>query len=440
MAEGPGTSPAWIEEGLRAALLRDGRAIVAGVYQDRALFPDDEDPRACETRHRGRSIRVQTLFGEINLPRCYYHHRPSGTGRSPLDETLDLTCGCTPSVARLMCRAASQSHSYEEAADNLRVYAGLALDPRDLGRLVAKEAPILREALATLPPLPAPAGTDPQIPILYVSEDGTGVPMRREALAGRAGKQEDGSARTRESKLGCVFTQTVTGEDGEPIRDPASTSYTGTFQGCREAGILLRQEAVRRGLGRANEVVCLGDGAAWIWENRRLNFPGAIEILDFYHATEHVGSLAKALHDTDPERASTQQSEWCHEMKAESPAALLVRVRGELGRHPEWPEVKRTAVESEIAYLENHAARTRYGEFRAKGYFIGSGVIEAGCKTVIGRRFKQSGMFWSETGAEDLLSLRCQILGTRFEDIWKARGPILAQQRAKARRWLPSAN
>ena len=169
-------------------------------------------------------------------------------------------------------------------------------------------------------------------------------------------------------------------------------------------------------------------------------YAGALEILDFYHATEHVGSLAKALHDNDPDRAKTQQSEWCHEMKNDSPAALLAQVRGALEAHPEWPEAKRTAMESEIAYLESHATRTHYGEYRAKGYFIGSGVIEAGCKSVIGRRFKQSGMFWSETGAEDLLSLRCQILGTRFDDIWKARAPILAKKRAKARRWLPSPN
>lgn len=339
-----------------------------------------------------------------------------------------------------MLRAASQSHSYEQAAADLAAYAGVTLDPRDLGRLVASEAPLLRAALATLPPEPAPGAAGRPIPVLYVSEDGTGVPMRREVLEGRPGKQEDGSARTRESKLGCVFTQTITGEDGEPVRDPASTSYTGTFQGCREAGILLRQEALRRGLGRAQQVVCLGDGAAWVWENRRLNFPGALEILDFYHATEHVGSLAKALHDNDPDRAKTQQSEWCHEMKNDSPAALLAQVRGALEAHPEWPEAKRTAMESEIAYLESHATRTRYGEYRAKGYFIGSGVIEAGCKSVIGRRFKQSGMFWSETGAEDLLSLRCQMLGTRFADIWKARAPILAKERARARRWLPSPN
>ena len=421
---------------------RDGRRLLEQLYNDRALFPDDEAPRSLEICYRGRSRRVQTLFGEITLIRSYYHHRPSGHGRYPLDEKLQLECGCTPAVARLMCRAATQSASYEEAAADLQVYAQLVFDPRDVGRLVASLAPVLREALDILPPvLIAPgAPTTTTIHILYVSSDGTGVPMRREALEGHAGKQEDGTARTREAKLGCVFTQSVTDELGQPMRDPASTSYVGTFQGCREAGILLRQEAVRRGLGRADQVVYLGDGAAWVWENCRLNFPGAVEILDFYHATEHVGELAKALHDNDPLRAASKQSQWCHTMKESSPKAFLKEVQALLKAHPDWPEEKRTAIETQINYFQNHAARTRYGEFRAKGYFIGSGVIEAGCKSVIGRRLKQSGMFWSETGAEDLLSLRCHIIGPHFNRIWQARATIRLQQRQRSRRWIPSPN
>jgi hypothetical protein len=387
-----------------------------------------------------RTRRVQTLFGEVTLRRRYYHHRPSGTGRCPLDETLDLECGCTPAVARLVCRAASQSGSYEEAAADLRAYAGVEFDPRDIGRAVAALAPVLRQSLTTLEPAPAPPGGPAPIPVLYVSEDGTGVPMRREALEGRPGKEEDGTARTREAKLGCVFTQSGTDAEGKPLRDPGSTSYTGTFLGCREAGILLRQEAARRGLGRAQQVVYLGDGAAWIWENCRLNFPGAVEILDFYHATEHVGLLAKALYENEPDRAASRQSEWCQTMKAASPAAMLGEVRALLEARADWPEAKRTAIESELHYLESHAARTRYGEFRAKGYFIGSGVIEAGCKSVIGRRLKQSGMFWSLIGAEDLLSLRCQILGPHFERSWTTRSRIRAKQREHARRWSPSPN
>lgn len=425
---------------MRAALQRDARHLLEQFYNDRTLFPDDQAPRALEIRYRNRSRRVQTLFGEIILTRSYYYHRPSDHGRCPLDEQLQLECGCTPSVARLMCRAASQSSSYEEAAANLRIFALLLFDPRDLGRLVAALSPVLREALAALAPTPSLPGTPASIPILYVTSDGTGTPMRREALKGRSGKQEDGTARTREAKLGCVFTQSVTDEKGQPLRDPSSTSYVGTFQGCREAGILLRQEAVRRGLGRADQVVYLGDGAAWVWENCRLNFPGAVEILDFYHATEHVGALAKALHDTDPIRAASQQTQWCHTMKESSPAAFLPEVHASLVDNPQWSQEKRTAIQAELDYLQSHAARTQYGEFRAKGYFIGSGVIEAGCKTVVGRRFKQSGMFWSETGAEDLLALRCQIIGPHFERIWIERSNIRRRQQQLARRWSPSPN
>jgi hypothetical protein len=429
-----------MEVGLRVALMRDGRGIIGALYNERTLFPDNEAPRALETCYRERPRRVQTLFGEVPLKRRYLHHRPSGTGRCPLDEALGLEGGFTPALARLMCRAASQSPSYEEGASDLAAYAGVTLDPRDLGRMVASLAPGLKEALASLPPAPASAATPAPIAVMYLSPDGTGVPMRREVLAGRPGKQEDGTALTREAKLGCVFTQTTTDEEGQPLRDPNSTSYVGTFQGCREVGILLRQEALRRGLGRAAKVVYLGDGAAWVWENCRLTFPGAVEILDFFHASEHVGELAKALFDTDAEQATARRTQWCHDMKATSPADMLAEVRTLLNLNPEWPEAKRTAIQGEVDYLESHASRTHYGEYRAKGYFIGSGVIEAGCKTVVGRRLKQSGMFWSETGAEDILSLRCLCMGPHFDAAWKARRTLLAIKRSKARRWSPVEN
>ncbi|MFN0125776.1 MAG: ISKra4 family transposase [Verrucomicrobiales bacterium] len=425
---------------MRAALQRDGRRVLEQLYNDRALFPDEEAPRALEILYRGRPRQVQTLFGQVRLLRNYYYHRASGHGHCPLDDQLQLEGGYTPAVARLMCRAATHSPSYDEAAADLRVYAQLDFDPRDLGRLVTALSPLLREARDSLEPAPPPPGTPRSIPVLYVSGDGTGVPMRREALEGRTGKQEDGTARTREVKLGCVFTQSVLDEEGQPIRDPASTSYVGTFQGCREAGILLRQEAWRRGLGRADQVVYLGDGAAWVWENCRLNFPDAVEILDFYHASEHVGALARALHDTDPIRAASQQSQWCHSMRESSPEAFLPEVQTLLESNPHWSQDKRDAIQTEVNYLQTHAARTRYGEFRAKGYFIGSGVIEAGCKTVVGRRFKQSGMFWSEHGAEDLLSLRCQIIGPHFNRVWNQRSAIRLRHQQRNRRWSPSQN
>jgi hypothetical protein len=386
-----------------------------------------------ETRHSNRPHRVRTLFGAVRLHRCYYHHRPSHTGRCPLDEALDLTGSYTPALARLICRAAARSGSYDEAAADLAAYAGLQLEARGFGRLVAELAPVLREALATLP---TPADQPPPN-VLYISHDGTGVPMRRAELAGIQGKQPDGSARTREAKLGCVFTQTVTGPDGEPWRDPHSTSYTGTFAESRHAGTLLRQEALRRGLARAKQVVYLGDGAVWVWENAATNFPGAVQILDFYHASEHVGTLSAALWGTGSEQAGQRQSQWCSQMKDSDTTAMLDEARRLLDDPLAAPPdpARREAAQRELNYFETHRQRTRYGYFRANGWFIGSGVVEAGCKTVVGRRLKQSGMFWSKRGAEDLLGLRCLVLGPHFDAVWDARRAVLADQRNRARRW-----
>ena len=432
-AGGPGESPEWFEQGLRSALLRDGNRLVAALYNDRTVLPDDEQPRPFETIYHDRPRSVETLFGTIELRRNYHHHIKSKTGRCPLDDLLGLDGTYTPAVARLMCRAASRSASYLEASRDLAAYAGLNLDPRDLGRLVGAVAPGLGEALAELLPSPYAA----PVPMLYVSCDGTGTPMRREALRGVKGKAEDGTARTREAKLGCVFTQTTRDAEGDPMRDPDSTSYVATYKGCREIAGLLHQEARRRGLDRAGQVVFIGDGAAWVWENCRLTFPGAVEILDFYHASEHVGQLAAAIHNDDPAETALCRTRWCHDMKQSSPAGLLAETHGLLAAHPEWSEARRDAVQAQINYLESHAARTHYGEYRAKGWFIGSGVIEAGCKTVVGRRLKQSGMFWSEKGAENILGLRCLVIGPHFDSAWKERRVLVARQKAKARRWAP---
>jgi hypothetical protein len=426
----------WVEQGLRDALLRDGQSMLQALLNDRSLLPDAEPARPLETRYTQRKHRVQTLFGPIILKRSYYHHQRNGHGRCPLDEKLDLVRGHTPALAKLICRASSQSASFAEAAADLKAYSGVELDSRGFGRLVADIAPTLNQALSTLP------AASPQAPvdILYVSSDGTGVPMRKEELKGSKGKQPDGSARTREVKLGCVFTQSSVDDKGEPIRDPDSTSYVGTFEGCRAAGIMLHQEAHRRGYGTARQVVCIGDGAAWVWENMRLSFPGAQQILDFYHASEHLGHLACALLGKGSAQAQEQQQQWCHQLKHSDSSRIIEQAQNQLKeRQSQLSEAQREEARREIAYLQTHAERTRYGEYRARGWFIGSGVVEAGCKTVVGRRLKQSGMFWSQRGGEDLLQIRCLIMGPHFEAAWNARQPILAQQRRKARRWARSS-
>ena len=270
--------------------------------------------------------------------------------------------------------------------------------------------------------------------MLYVSNDGTGLPCRPEELRGRPGRQPDGTALTREAKLGCVFTQTTTGRDGEPLRDPDSTTYTATMGDCRGSGEQLRAEALRRGLARARTVVFLGDGAAWIWENARIFFPSAIQILDFYHAVEHLGALARALFG-EGDLATARQRAWASELKRSNARAILARAARLLAANPAIPAQRIEDAQREIAYFTTHLKRTRYGHFRRRGFFIGSGVVEAGCKTIIGRRLKQSGMFWGQAGAENILQLRCLVKSPHFEAAWQARRPILAARQAKARRW-----
>ena len=422
----------WFETGLRDAFARDARRMVGDLLNDRQLVPDDAVPLPGETVHRNRAIPVHTLFGTITLKRRYFHHAKSHSGRAPLDLTLDLTERHTPALAKLIARAAATGASYHEAAENLAAFTGLPLDERSLHRLVNRLAPELAEALPNVPP----AATKP-IPVMNIEVDGTGVPSRPAELDGRPGKQPDGTARTREAKLGCVFTQTSRDKDGDPMRDPDSTSHVGTMGDCRAIGELLRAEAIRRGLAFALTVVYLGDGAAWVWENARLFFPTAIQILDFYHAVEHLGELARALFG-EGEFAKAQQSAWASELKRADARGILGQAARLLEANPELDPERREAAQREIAYFTTHRERTRYGDFRERGYFIGSGVIEAGCKAVIGRRLKQPGMFWGESGAEHILQLRCLIKSPHFEAAWQARRPLIAASQAKARHWKAS--
>ena len=254
-------------------------------------------------------------------------------------------------------------------------------------------------------------------PIMYVSADGTGVPMRKEELAGRAGKQPDGSAKTRLAYLGCVFTQHKTDEQGHPVRDYESTTYVSSFGSIEEFGPCLRQDAIRRGLALARQVVLLIDGAEGLANMGRLCFPTATQIVDFYHAMEHAGKVLVALLGSkEHPDYKTRLGRWAKKLLNNQIEQLIAQTRKECAG-----KAQTEAVEKELGYFLNNIARMQYGTFRRKGFFIGSGVIEAGCKTVIGARCKQSGMFWSEPGAQNVLALRCIHSSRRLGQFWLER-------------------
>jgi hypothetical protein len=241
--------------------------------------------------------------------------------------------------------------------------------------------------------------------------------MRQAELAGRPGKQPDGQAKTRQVYLGCVFTQHRFDDQGRPVRDWESTTYVSSLGAIDEFGPLLRREALRRGMGAAGKVVLLIDGAEGLANMGRPCFKDAVQIVDFFHALEHAGQVLVALLGSKehPEYESRRHA-WAQRLLADEVATLVAETRHEalgLGRA--------AAVEAEVGYFGRNVARMQYGTFRQQGFLIGSGVIEAGCKTVIGTRCKQSGMFWSLTGAENILAFRCIHASRRLESFWKYR-------------------
>ena len=215
-----------------------------------------------------------------------------------------------------------------------------------------------------------------------------------------------------------MFTQTAWDEEGFPIRDPDSTTYTGAIETAEEFGKRLYLEAWKRGWSRAQKKVVIGDGSEWIWNLAALHFPGAILIVDLYHARQHLWEVARRLYPNDEGKQKAwmkvHQKRLLDKGKIEKLVDALRSIRSS---HPEVMEKLRT----EADYFERNAERMRYPHFRRQHLFVGSGVIEAGCKTVIGARFKRSGMFWTVRGANAILALRCCHLNGRFEDYWDRR-------------------
>jgi len=379
------------------------------------------DPQVQPKAQRGPSeepagYRTKTVLisvGWISLRRPYLYSPAQAKGRCPLDSAWGFVDSYSPEVLRLGCRAAALAGSYEAASQDLLTYAGLSIDAKQLQRLVSQLAPVMnRWRQAQQPPQPGPTCGE----VMCIGTDGTGAPMRRRYLRGRKGKK-GGRARTREVKVGTVFTHRKPAQPEErPERDYGSTTYLAAIVSADDFGPLLRNEAIRRGMGSAQSVVFLGDGAVWVWKLARLNFPGATCILDYYHACEHLSLLSALLYEEGTTVARRRYRLWKKWLLKDKISEVITQAKEDL---PQKAATRKLA-KVQIGYLERNRSKMLYRTFRAAGYFIGSGVVEAGCKVVVGQRLKQSGMLWSRKGAEHLLAVRCALLSGWFESFWKA--------------------
>jgi hypothetical protein len=398
---------------VRAALFKQASVLVGMLLQAAADRLDAAYPSKPGQERKGRvGLEVQCLFGTFSLERDYYYHAGKQAGHYPADAGLGLETGYTPALARLICLEGADESGYQKAEEHLRETGGIAVDARQVQRVVQRIGP----AAQGWQEREARPGTE-RPPILYLSADGTGVPMRPEELVGRKGKQADGSSLTLQAYLGCAFTQHGRDEKGRPVRDYQSTSYVSCLGPVSEFAPMLRREAIRRGLGSAGQIVFLVDGAEGLECLGRDYFPGAVQIVDFYHAMEHGSRvLVVVLGSKEHPDYKARLHQWAKRLLRNGVAKLIAEVRQACAGQP-----TEAAVEKALGYFVRNVARMQYGTFRKAGFFIGSGVVEAGCKTVIGARCKQSGMRWSRPGAQGILALRCISASRRLTQFWQYR-------------------
>jgi hypothetical protein len=413
VAQSPtGTVVQELEVLLRTAVFKSVAVLLGQLLQGAADRIDAAyQPKAGEHRKGRSALLVQGLFGNVELVRDYYHRPDAEAGHYPVDAALGLEGSFTPGLARLICLEGADESTYLKAERHLAQTGGITVSARQIQRVVQR----VGECAQQWQQRPAQPGAC-DAPIMYVSADGTGLPMVPEELKGRRGKQADGTAKTRQVYLGCVFTQHRTDPEGHPVRDWDSTTYLSSFQSIDEFGPALRQEAIRRGMGSAGKVVLLIDGAGGLENMGRLNFKDSVQIVDFYHAVEHAGEVLEALLGKQHPDYKTRQRRWAKRLLKDQVEALIQETRRACAG-----QAQETAVEKALGYFVHNVERMQYGTFRRAGYFIGSGVVEAGCKTLIGGRCKQSGMFWSQSGAENILALRCIHTSRRLDEFWKFR-------------------
>ena len=400
-----------------------GQAVAGRLNADQADLAGAHLPCDCgaQARYAGRRAKTfTTALGEMTLQRAWYHCATCGAGFAPRDRALGLNSGAVSPAARRMTGLAAARLSFAESSALLRELAGLRIAPKSVERYAeALGREVAEDERLTVEVDPAPARTR------YLGMDGTGVPMRKADTAGRAGKQPDGSARHREAKLAVVWSAEGRDPAGAPLRDPDSVSYNAAIEtvACRDTDTdpapftcRVLREAHRRGFDTAQCQVILGDGALWIWHLADEHFPDAVQIVDIFHAKQHLFEVANAIYGPHTDLAGV----WGRQRREALDRGRLDDLLAALREHADSCEAAR----KDLDYFARNRERMRYPDFRARGLCISTGVVEGGCKNIVGSRLKRGGMHWSVDGANAILALRCAILGNRFDDFWERRACI----------------
>jgi hypothetical protein len=425
---GTGAVDDWDFEALEMAVRRNAMRVAASAVEQR-LNSDTSDhagpmlPCACgqPARYAGRRGKTfESVLGSLRLERAYYHCELCEAGFCPRDQALGLEGGSlSPGVLRMVGRVGAMV-SFEEGHELLHELAGVEVPTKHVERAAEALGCEIAEDEKLVVELPEADAV--LAPTLYLGMDGTGVPVRKQELVDRPGKQPDGSAKTREVKLVTIWSAEGRDKKGTPVRDKGSVSYSAAIESAAqkdtdeipsEFAARVSREAARRGFDRVSRRAVLGDGAKWIWNLADEHFPYAVQIVDRFHAKQHLSDVAKSIYGAGSDLAQ----QWSRERHDELDAGKIDAILESLRQHSPQDDEARKCID----YIERNRERMRYPEFRAAGLCTSTGVVEAGCKVAIGTRCKRAGMHWTVAGADAIIALRCCKLSGRFEDFWERR-------------------
>lgn len=426
-----------IERAAQASTAVIGLAAMAGVidWTSRQAPASAECPR--DPAHQPRLVArraktVRTLLGTLEIHRGYHHcrtcqHQGAPGGFAPLDDRLGVAgTSLSPGLARASALAGAEM-PYAKGFELITTVAGLDLaSTSTLARTTRHHGTRARmlidaeheQAFTTPRPIPAAWADGPDL--CYLVLDGTGAPMLPSETQARAGKN-GGRAGTREVKIGCFFTQTgLDPATSEPVQDPGSVSYISTFTAADSFAVQVKAEYLRRGFDQIRQPIVLGDGAKWIWNIADERVPHATQIVDYYHAREHLAALTRLLTGLLPDSHA-----WEHHLidalDLGHTSAIADAITA-LDLPATAPGLSAEAAR-ETGYFTGNHHRMQYADFKANGYYIGSGTVEAACNTIVKQRAKRAGMHWTITGLDPVLALRTLHQSSRDHILWPQTTP-----------------
>jgi len=365
-------------------------------------------------RYKGKQPRqIVTLHGVLVVRRHVYYCGKCQSSFALHDRVLGLDSGQTTTAVRNHAAYLAALLPFACAVTTLEMLTQITLSAASVERIACSVGKALRREQQTQvtahPADRLPEPMEKKVKRLSIGMDGVFVPLREEWQ--RDGAKGALTCRYGECKLGVVYEA----KPDQAGQDAMLTSraYTATLENAEAFGPQLATLAHQQGHHQTQDVVVLADGAAWIWQIAGKQFTQAKQIVDFYHASQHLAQVAEARFGENTTEGKAWLSARQAELLDDAVETVLANLKAWQPSNAGKKELRRTTYNS----FARNAARMRYKSFREKGYYIGSGVVEAGCKQVVTQRLKLTGMHWRQETAEAMLALRANQLSSQPKDL-----------------------